>query len=904
MPPAAARPSTRYRSIIVVLILALVLLGFFALGRIPVDLPPSPGAQRLNVRISAPGLTAPVIEEKLTRQIETALSGIAGVTAMDTVIMTGGASVDLHANPHRDIVAVQREAMSRLERVSASLLASLETPVIMLTDASSATVEFTLTSRTLDSLALRDWVEAEFAKRLRELAGVATVEIKGGTVREILIMPDQRRLAGFGLSFEDLLQAIRRNPEAQPRFRPSPVKSQSRRESVQTGDLAAVAALPVPLPDGENIRLSEVARLVLTHQPSAAIPEVKEQQAIKVTVHKQAQAALSEVVERVRSHVDWMRANRLIPNGIALHDVSGKFDETRPILRNIGLAFLGGFVLILFAVYLFWGIARRTVIFGVIVAASLQGVFVVMALTGTALDVMTLGGLAMGMGLMGGSVLMMYEHPLRPASSPGRINPVVAPSILLMAALIPILMDGGELGAYFRKLVIYFGAAWLLAAWLAGWLVPIFDVRHPRRSAEPWQAAVGHVMARWRQYYDRLLRLLLRRAALTLSVAAAAIILLTAILFVQTRDTSVLVERQGHDVVLRLLGQDNTRLVTLADEITFSLGQMAELSQVSHTGQASRELVTLKMDEDRAKELGVDIVMVGKALAVATSGLSVGSFIDAEHRYHVSMRLPPEDAGSVAKGKILLLGELENRPAVHLRDVALPQRVVVPTHLLRHNGMSTIEISIRMNNGPMSEPVKRKVLAAIAKINVPSGYQIFFERHGDALERHQDFITPGLSVLMVFGVAWLFYRSLRLALTILFTASTTLIFTVATLKLFGLVLSPPPVWAGMILLLGLSAGHAAMLTSGIIAQPTNLTLSHRLRQASRQQFRPWLALVVSGILGMLSLLWVNGEISGLHIIITILSVSLVFSLLVNLFLTPPLYWLFSRMEQIPGLSRL
>ncbi len=896
MPPAAARPSARHRSVIVVLILALALLGFFALGRLPVDLPPSPGAQRLNIRISAPGLSAPAIEEKLTRQFESALAGIPGVTAVDSVTTAGDANVDLHFNSHRDIEAVRREAMSRLEGVRPYLPASLETPSIMLTAASSTSVEFTLTSGTLDSLALRDWVEAEFAERLRELAGVATVDIQGGTVREILVMPDQRRLAGYGLSFEDLLQAIRRNPEAEPRFHPSPVKSRSRREPVQTGDLAAVAAVPVPLPDGESIHLSEVARLALTHPPPAALPEVDGQTGVKVTVRKQAQAVLSEVVERVRSHVDWMRANRLIPDGIALHDVSGRFDETRPLLRKIGFAFPVGFMLILFAVYLFWGIARRTVIFGVIVAVSLQGVFVAMALTGTALDVMTLGGLAMGMGLMGGSVLMMYEHRSRPASSPGRINPVVAPSILLAAALIPVFMNGGEWGVLFRKFVLFFGAAWLLAACLAGWLVPIFDVRHPRRSAEPWHAAVGHVMARWRQSYDGLLRLLLRNAAPTLAVAAAAIILLTAMLFVQKRETPVLVERPGDELILHVLGRDYTRLVTLADEIAFSLGQVAGLSQVIHTGQVSHEELSLNLDEERAQELGVDIVMAGKALAVATSGIPAGGFRDADHRYSVRMRLPPEDAGSIATGKILLLGELENRPAVHLRDVAALERVVVPARLQHRNGMPMIEVSARTTNGPMSEQVPKKVLGAIAKLNIPSGYRIIFGRQGDAPEGSRDFIAPGLSVFMIFGVAWLFYRSLPLALTILFAAGATLVITIATLPFFGLALSPP-VWAGMILLLGLSAGHAAMLTSCIIAQPMNLSLSRRLRQASRQQFRPWLAVVVTGILGMLSMLWVNGGIAGLHIIIIILSVSLVFSLLVNLLLAPPLYWLLSRMER-------
>jgi multidrug efflux pump subunit AcrB len=904
MPPAAARPTARSRSVIVALILAFILLGVFALGRLPVDLPPSFDAFRLSIRFSSPGLTATVIEERLTRQIESALTGISGVTAMDSIVTAGGVDVDLHVNPLRDIDAVQREAMSRLQGISAFLPASLSPPEITQIDVSSTSVEFTLTSRTLDSLALRDWVEAEFAKRLRELAGVATVDIQGGTAREILVMPDQRRLAGYGLSFEDLLQAIRRNPEAEPRFRPPPVKSQSRRDAFQTGDLAAVAAVPVPLPDGENIRLSEVARLALTHQPLAVLPEMDVQKSVKVTVHKQAQAALSDVVERVSAHVDWMRANRLIPEGIALHEISGSFDEARQLLRNMAFAFLAGFILILIAVHLLWGIARRTLIFGTIIVVTLQGVLVVMALTGTALDVMTLGGLVMGMGLFGGSVLLMYEHQSRPtASSVRSSNPVVATSILLVAALVPVFMDGGDLGVRFRKFVISFGAAWLFAAWLAARLVPIFDVRNPRRSADSWQAAVGHVVARWRQAYDGLLRQLLRKAVLTLTVAAAAIVLLTAILFMQERATPVPVERPERDVVLRVLGQDYIRLVTLADEITISLKQMTEFSQVTHTGQVLREVVSPNLDGERAQELGVDIVMAGKALAVATAGISVGSFRDAVHRYNVRLQLPPDDAASVAKGKILLLGELEHRPAVHLRDIASLEQVIVPEQLQRHNGMPMVEISARTGNGPVSGQVLKKVQAAIAKIDIPSGYRIIFGRHDGSSEGFRNLITPGLSVLMIFAVAWLFYRSLSLALAILLTACVTLVIAVATLLFFGLALSPS-VWVGIIILLGLSAGHAAMLTSFVVAHRPNLPLTLRLRRASRQQFLPWLAVVGTGILGMLSMLWVNGGITALHIIITILSVGLVFSLLINLLLAPPWYWLFWRMEQILTSPRL
>ena len=395
MSPAAARPSARYRSVTVFFIMVFVLLGFFSFGRLPIDLPPSRDAPRLNIHISVPGLTAPAIEKKLLRPIESALADLPGVVAMESTAASGSVSIDLRLNHRRDIDAVQRHVMSRLERDRTSWPASIDPPAVTWVDRSSASMEFNLISRAHDSLALRDWAEAGFARRLRELPGVATVDIAGGTVREILVMPDQRRLAGYGLSFEDLLQAIRKNPEVDSRASQSPVKKRNRRDPMLSGSLAALAAVPVILPDGESIQLSEVAGLVPNQLANSAPVRVNGAEAVKVTVHKQTPSALSDVVGELRSHVDWMRANRLIPDGIEIQSLSGHFDDARRPLRKMAYAFLIGFILVLFAVHLLWGRGRRTLMLGVITVASLQGVFITMALLGMALDVMTLGALVL-----------------------------------------------------------------------------------------------------------------------------------------------------------------------------------------------------------------------------------------------------------------------------------------------------------------------------------------------------------------------------------------------------------------------------------------------------------------------------------------------------------------------------
>ena len=896
MPPAAARPSARYRSIVVVLILAFILLGFFALGHLSIDLPPSGDALRLNIRVSAPGLTAPVIEEMLTRRLETLLTGIPGVTAMESVTATGSADVNLQLNHRRDIDAALREVTARLERGKASWPAAVDPPTVTLTDTASASVEFNVTSKTLDALALRDWVEAEFARRLRELSGVAAVDVRGGSVREILVMPDQRRLAGYGLSFEDLLQAIRKNPEVDSHVTQLPVKRRARREPMLSGSLAAVAAIPVTLPDGESIRLSEVAGLTLSQEANPAPLRVDGAETIKVTVHKQAQAALSDVVARVRSQADWMRANGLIPAGIEVHPVSGRFDEARQPLRKMAYALVVGFVLVLSAVHLSAGRGRRTLIVGVIIAASLQGVFIAMALFGVALDVMTLGGLVLGTGLFGGSVLLMFEKNTTPAPV-GHISPVLAVAVFLVAALVPAWFAGGELGALYREFIAVFVGAWLLAASLAWWLVPMFDTRRPQEKA-PWNAAISHVMARVRQSYDDLLRHLLPRAGLVLLVAAVTMAGLATVLFTKLRDTSAPDVSPEQGIILRLEGPNSADLSTIANDITQHLRSLPELRQVSHSAQVTREEWELHMDEARAQELGVDIAMAGKALAVVLNGIPAGGFRDADHHYNVRMRLPPEDADSVATGKILVLGELEQRPAVYVRDVATLERVVVPAQIRRYNGSPVIELVADTADASLPTRAVEKVRATVAKVKLPSGYRVFFGRGGKTLPAYQGLKPLALSAVLLIAVATWLFRSLRLALLIALAAGATLIGTGAVLLSFGMGLSSP-LWLGALLLLGIAAGHAGVLVAQCEASQSPLSVSQRLRRVARHQPGILFVLVLTAILGMLSLMWVNGGASILHTLIIVLAIGLLVSLLINLLLTPLMYSLATRKEQIP-----
>ncbi len=901
MPPAAARPSSRRRFLIVLATLTVLLSGFFALGRLPVDLLPMPETPRLRVTVSLPGVTAPVIEEQITRRLEQVLTGTAGVTDIESVTTSGGAAIDLSLLHRRTLTDAQQDLTARLERVKSFWPAAAEPPRVSVIDASSVVEEFAVASRGGDLLALRDWAQDVFAAQLRELGGVAAVELHGGAVREILVQPDQRRLAGYGLSFGDLLQAIQKGPEAGVPVRRPPARGRGRHVPMLSGGAAAVAALPVMLPDGEAVALSEVAAITLNEdaQPDRFLFEDGE--AVKLTVHRQPSAAASDVSERIQAHLEWMRANRLIPEGIGIHPLSGRFTQARHALRQITLALSAGLVLVLCVAYLFLGSARRCVILGAVIAVSLQAAFVAMALSRLTLDVTTLGGLALGVGLFCSGAMVLFGNASRAAGDTVMsYYSVIAAAFVLPATLLPMLFTGGEAGFLFREFVFVFGGAWLISALTAPWLILAFDKR-ARGGSSPRRVWVGHAVASLRHSYARGLGAALRRPVLVLAIALLASAGAVTAAYLQakrvagTSDATV-------TVTARIQGPDVARLTAVADEAAQRLRSTTEWREVRHGLQALHLEPRLRLDENRARELGIDDVDAGRALAIALTGIPAGELRDAEHRYDIRLRLPPEESGSdTALGRLLLLGELQNRPAVHLRDVAVIETVSAPERIRRRDGMPLVEIAAVPASRLAPEQAWTRLRETLRDLELPAGYRLSYPDYTSPDEiRNRAFTLFGFALLILFVAQILLHRSLRAALLITFAAFLTLVVTGAVLRIFGMAPSPP-LWLGGLILIGVTAGRTSpFVASAADRSGKGPSRRQMLRRIAADQFQPSLAVTFVALSGMMPLLFVAGAASVLHPVIVVVVTGLLVSLPVNLFLFPAMYLFTERKEQSYG----
>ena len=903
----AARPSVaapvfaRYRALSALTVALLGLLGIFAFGRLPVDFLPSLEAPRLRVQISVPGLTPEVIEDKVMRPLEAALRDTPGVSTVESVATPGSVAVNLYLQHYRDADAVQQEVTARLEHLKTMLPAAVAAPAVSRLDAARTAAELTVTARDRDPLALRDWVDGELVKRLQELPGVATVQAQGGAVREIVVLPDQRRLAGFGIGFDDVIQALQKGREPEARIATPLVQRRRGRDAMQSGNVAAVAAMPVTLPSGESIPLSEVADVTLGEETRTERVLLNGAEAVKLTVQNQSRASRTDVADRVRAEIDWMRANRLIPEGIEVHFVTRQLDRARRIEKRLVAALVGGSLLALLVAYFISGSGRRTRILGAIMVASIGSACVGMLLMKLTLNVMTLGALALASGLLGACAILMFERAKPAAGAVASASPVIT-TLTLPVALASLAFAGGQIEALFRGFILVFSGAWIVSALLAWTVVPAFDVT--RRRARPWTMAPRRAMQRTRQIYGRLLGVLLRRPWLPPVLALAFVGAMAFVFFTRHPQTLPAFNPvPGETMSWRLRGPDGARLAALGDELAQRLRALPELHDVVNSAHLTHEEFVLHPDETRAAELGLDITDVGRALAIALNGVTAGSIRDADHRYDIRMQLPPrESAGAVARGRLLLLGELKDRPAVYLRDVATVERSTVPAEIRHENGLPQIRLTAVAAANATPRRIAAETRQALRGYTLPAGYELSGDGVGESAARDaREMRLPALALCFVLAVL-LWQRSWRVVIPVM--ACGVIVATAVTALLINLPL-PFSVWFGAVIAIGIAAFYAAAFVLPIETLRKTGALSRRtLAQTAREMWRPMLTMTLVTIAGMTPLMLLGGAAVILRPLIISVTASLILAFLASILFIPSLYFLLTRREQTPAQSHL
>ena len=510
--------------------LAVMVLGLFALGRLRIDLLPHIIYPEISVRVLQPGVPARIMEDRVTRQLEEQLAITEHAIAVQSRTSEGRSAVDLSFPYGTDMDRALRDASTRLDRARRFLPQGIEPPIIYKRDPSQRPVMELVASSAQRPIAdLRDWVDYRLGKWFLNLPGVAATEVGGAPRREWQVLLAPEVLAGNHLTVADVLDRLQRANADQAAGRldtPSRELGSALRGRLERPE--QLRRLPLPVGNGLVLPLGSIATIAAGAEPDRLRIRLDGDRGVKLSIQKQPEANTVAVADVVRQRLAWLRRQQLIPDGVEITVVGDQSRHVRLSLRNAAWAALGGALLAMAVVWLFLGDLRRSLIIGSVIPMAILVTFVIMAASGLSLNLMTLGGLALGIGLLVDNTIVMMENIGRHQQQVGKgtpaqralraasevFSPIVAATATNLAAILPFLFIGGLVGLLFRELVLTLSAAVLASLVVAVTLVPAWGARSGQGAGrEALADRPLHALQRW---HARLLDAVLRHPAWTL----------------------------------------------------------------------------------------------------------------------------------------------------------------------------------------------------------------------------------------------------------------------------------------------------------------------------------------------------------------------------------------------------
>jgi multidrug efflux pump subunit AcrB len=464
------------------LTLTVFVMGFFITSQLPVDLLPSITYPRIGLRGNAPGLSPEVAIDEITRPLEEALAATEGVVQIFSQTREGRISIDLFFKPGGDIDQALNDATATLNRARSTLPSTIDTPRLFKFDPSQLPVyEMALTSDSLSLQDLRIFADEELGRELQQVPGVANTDVSGGVNEQVQVNVDLRRLQAVGIDVADVVDALsdRNQDFSGGRLRGGPTEALTR--LVGRFDSAEeIRNLPITVPGTnppQQVVLRDVATVIDGTEEQRIFVNLNGQPAVKVSVQKQPSANTIEVVDGVKAKLAEMIRVGQMPEGM---EMTATLDESRFIrnsIRNVAVAGLTGATLAGIAVLLFLGSLRQTLIIVTAIPLATLTALVLMGLFGLSLNVFSLGGLALGVGIVVDNSIVMLENMAKraeemetsrqtgdyslreaifqaEASSQELESALLASTTTNLVAVLPFLLIGGFISLIFNELIL------------------------------------------------------------------------------------------------------------------------------------------------------------------------------------------------------------------------------------------------------------------------------------------------------------------------------------------------------------------------------------------------------------------------------------------------------------------
>lgn len=477
-----AQAFIKHHVMTILLYILVVVFGFYSFQNLPLALMPSMEVPAAVVYATYPGAGPEDIEQQVTKKLEGAVAGLSGLDTLQSTSSENMAMLVIQFTNHTDMDQAMTDLRDKVAQVKSQLPDDASDPTVMSIDIDSMPV-VSVALRGNDLASLQSIAEDEIQPALERLDGVASVDISGGYEQEIAVHTDASRLKGYNLTISSIGQQLGADNIAIPG---GELDNGSQTLAVRTdGEYSSIDDVKnalISLPAGGTVRLSQIADVSMQPKDQDAISKVDGEECIILSVNKQSGSNTVQIAELAKAEFDsLLKSNDSLQWNIVM-DQSDYINMTVDnAIQNIWMGVLFAAIVL----FLFLRDFGATMAVTIAMPCCILFTFLIMNVLGITLNMMSLGGITLGVGMIVDNSIVVLENIFTyradgydrlEACTKGTgevIGAVIASTLTTVAVFLPIALSGGMAGMMFKEFCITIVALLLSSLIISITLVPL-----------------------------------------------------------------------------------------------------------------------------------------------------------------------------------------------------------------------------------------------------------------------------------------------------------------------------------------------------------------------------------------------------------------------------------------------
>lgn len=477
-----AQTFIKHHVMTILLYILVVVFGFYSFQNLPLALMPSMEVPAAVVYATYPGAGPEDIEQQVTKKLEGAVAGLSGLDTLQSTSSENMAMLVIQFTNHTDMDQAMTDLRDKVAQVKSQLPDDASDPTVMSIDIDSMPV-VQVALRGNDLASLQSIAEDEIQPALERLDGVASVDISGGYEQEIAVHTDASRLKGYNLTISSIGQQLGADNIAIPG---GELDNGSQTLAVRTdGEYSSIDDVKnalISLPAGGTVRLSQIADVSMQPKDQDAISKVDGEECIILSVNKQSGSNTAQIAELAKAEFDsLLKSNDSLQWNIVM-DQSDYINMTVDnAIQNIWMGVLFAAIVL----FLFLRDLGATLAVTIAMPCCILFTFLIMNVLGITLNMMSLGGITLGVGMIVDNSIVVLEniftyradgYDRMDACTKGTgevIGAVIASTLTTVAVFLPIALSGGMAGMMFKEFCITIVALLLSSLIISVTLVPL-----------------------------------------------------------------------------------------------------------------------------------------------------------------------------------------------------------------------------------------------------------------------------------------------------------------------------------------------------------------------------------------------------------------------------------------------